>query len=242
MPTTRERRTLQKVAEKSTLKQFMEAVQGCQATANYCCGGSIPISPSTNTASNFGDATISKSPLTASPVALRWDVPKEEKLRKITFPFPPENSSGQAVSPLDDLIEACAPATFGYKGKDVLDEGYRKAGKLDSNQFSIAFHPHDYGIVDAISQLLLPEVKSSILKGREEQRGIVTELYKLNVSFSFHLFVDRRKINAMLYRSTRPQGTSSKPMLTLLEEQHSLAPWWFACLIPIKVTISVDHV
>ena len=32
---------------------------------------------------------------------------------------------------LEQLTQACVPATFGVNEKDVLDETYRKAGKLD---------------------------------------------------------------------------------------------------------------
>ena len=49
----------------------------------------------------------------------------------------------------NDLLKACVPATFGLDGEDILDETYRKAGKLDRSQFSTDFRPHHYGIVDA---------------------------------------------------------------------------------------------
>lgn len=88
----------------------------------------------------------------------------------------PDNKSS-----LDGLVAACAPATFGLGGEDVLDETYRKAGKLDRSQFAIDFHPHDYGIVDAISQILLPDFRSPGMEGRGEHRGVFAELYKLNV-------------------------------------------------------------
>lgn len=182
-------KSLQELAERRALLQLEEAVKGYQSTANYCCGGSIPISiPSDAAESNSGAEGISESPLTAPPIVLRWDVPQKEGLsKKITFPLLPENSESQATSALDDLLEACTPATFGHSGKDVFDESYRKAGKMDSSQFCINFHPHDYAIIDAISQLLLPEIRNSILEGREEHRGVRAELYKLNVSLRFLL-------------------------------------------------------
>ncbi len=70
------------------------------------------------------------------------------------------------------------PASFGLAGKNVYDEGYRKALKLDTSQFSTNFCPYTLGIVDAIAQILLPEAS----KGKE--RGVKAELYKLNVSQS----------------------------------------------------------
>jgi len=175
------RRALFELTERSVLSEFKKIVQGYQATANYCCGGSIPVYAPDTTPSNFGTAKISESPITAPPIALRWDAAKEEILtKKITFPLVPGNN--QATSSFHDLLEDCTPATFGHRGQDVLDENYRKAGKLDRKQFSVDFHPHDYGIIDAINQLLLPEVKGSNPEGREEHKGIVAELHKLNVS------------------------------------------------------------
>ncbi|KAL9015715.1 MAG: hypothetical protein Q9180_008847, partial [Flavoplaca navasiana] len=77
-------------------------------------------------------------------------------------------------------------ATFGLGNRDVLDEGYRKAGKLDNTAFSTDFHPHDYGIVDAVQQILMPQ--------GGEAHGVRAELYKLNIysapSGKFRLHVD----------------------------------------------------
>jgi hypothetical protein len=71
---------------------------------------------------------------------------------------------------LENLLRDCAPATFGVDGKDILDESYRKAAKMDNTQFCTSFHPHDYGIVDAIAQVLLPEVDAP-----ESKENISTE-------------------------------------------------------------------
>lgn len=67
-------------------------------------------------------------------------------------------------------------------GKDVLDENYRKAGKLDNSQFSMNWHPADYGVLDAIAQTLLTETGvEEGGDGRREHWGVRAELYKLNV-------------------------------------------------------------
>lgn len=83
---------------------------------------------------------------------------------------------------MDALLQTCVPASFGMGGKDVLDETYRKAGKLDRSQFSVDFHPHDYGILDVIAQTLLPDVCGGYLEDRKDHRGVLADLYKLNVS------------------------------------------------------------
>ena len=104
-------------------------------------------------------------------------------IRKLTLPLAVSTTSGTAA--VEELLKACEPATFGKKGEEVLDESYRKAIKLDSNQFSTSFSPHDVGILDVIAQSLLPGVAKPFSDRKskyEEDLGVVAELYKLNVS------------------------------------------------------------
>ena len=72
---------------------------------------------------------------------------------------------------LAHLAQACQPATYGVQQQDVLDESYRKAGKMDAVNFSTNFDPNNIGIVEAIRGLLLKDPASSIQ----------VELHKLNV-------------------------------------------------------------
>jgi hypothetical protein len=171
-PNRRGPQTLQDLASRGILDNLRSSLEGYQATANYCLGGSTPISSLPQSAST--DFTASKSPITAPPFALRFDTPSSGG--KVTFP-------SSDSSELERLLKACTPATFGSGGKDILDETYRKAGKLDRANFSVDFHPHDYGILDAIAQTLLPSTYPVGKKeGREEHWGVKAELYKLNVS------------------------------------------------------------
>ncbi|EJD46049.1 hypothetical protein AURDEDRAFT_184405 [Auricularia subglabra TFB-10046 SS5] len=78
-----------------------------------------------------------------------------------------------SVSELEKLAAGCKPATFGVNEQDVLDESYRKAGKLDRNDFSLN--------LDVVSSGLLRTVKDSLFSWEESPRGIKAELYKLNV-------------------------------------------------------------
>ncbi|EMD42338.1 hypothetical protein CERSUDRAFT_42551 [Gelatoporia subvermispora B] len=73
---------------------------------------------------------------------------------------------------LQDLAQGCEPATFGKGGEDVLDETYRKSGKLDVTSFATNFHPQSCG--------LLSIVRGDLLEG-DRERPIQAELYKLNV-------------------------------------------------------------
>ena len=74
-------------------------------------------------------------------------------------------------------MHACQPATFGHNGKDVFDELYRKATKMDRSAFSTDFCPYEVGIIDTIAQMLLPNTSSGA-----STHGVRAELYKFNVS------------------------------------------------------------
>lgn len=74
---------------------------------------------------------------------------------------------------LDALCRACEPATFGHAQKDVLDESYRKAGKMDAHRFATNFSPTGQGILEVIGDQLL--------RGRVTEDAVSVELYKLNV-------------------------------------------------------------
>ncbi|KAJ7650769.1 hypothetical protein FB45DRAFT_1018152 [Roridomyces roridus] len=74
---------------------------------------------------------------------------------------------------LVELTAACQKATFGVGGKDVFDESYRKAGKMDVNNFTLRF--------DVAS--LLKTISPEILQGRnaDDSQFLRAEMYKLNV-------------------------------------------------------------
>ncbi|CAA7266077.1 unnamed protein product [Cyclocybe aegerita] len=71
------------------------------------------------------------------------------------------------------LADSCQPATFGVGQKDVFDEIYRKAGKMDSANFATQFHPYTCGVVDAI--------RNTMLSPQDTDRDLKVEMYKLNV-------------------------------------------------------------
>ncbi|KZP24472.1 hypothetical protein FIBSPDRAFT_951223 [Athelia psychrophila] len=71
---------------------------------------------------------------------------------------------------LQGLADACQPATFGLDKQDVLDESYRKAGKMDTSNFSSKFDIERSGIIDHVRDGLVPG-----------QGDVRVELYKLNV-------------------------------------------------------------
>ena len=157
------------------LKQLSSAINGEAVSAAFACGGSIPVTA-------HHDKTIgSMAGLVNPPVTLRWDSSDNQNaVSKVAFTFQADDEAASAG--FNALLDRCQPATFGANGKDVLDETYRKAGKLDNEIFCTDFHPHDCGIVDAVQQILLPStVPAEQLGFSGAPYGVRAELYKLNV-------------------------------------------------------------
>ncbi|TDL27746.1 hypothetical protein BD410DRAFT_835057 [Rickenella mellea] len=73
---------------------------------------------------------------------------------------------------LEQLGKLCDPATFGANQQDVLDETYRKAGKMDTDRFSLNMCPERSGLAHVVKMGLL---------GLRDERSIKLEMYKLNV-------------------------------------------------------------
>lgn len=159
------------------LQKLSTAVDGHAATANFACGGSVPILPDLGTVLDPSAQNLVPS------VVIRWDTSNSSAPQsKISFPLPDHDEASRQM--FNELLCQCGPATFGVGGRDNLDEEYRKAVKLDASSFSTNFHPHDCGILDSIQQILLP----STIRGGQGigigPQGVRAELYKLNVSAS----------------------------------------------------------
>jgi hypothetical protein len=79
---------------------------------------------------------------------------------------------------LEQLSQACEPASFGKKHEDVFDETYRKAGKMDSECFSPTLDPFHTNVMKII--------RGYLLEGTQSTENIKIELYKLNI-YGTHL-------------------------------------------------------
>jgi len=82
---------------------------------------------------------------------------------------------------LEQLTQACVPASFGVKEREVLDETYRKAGKLDPERFASLLHPAQTDLMKII--------RGSLLEGTQSTESIVVELHKLNVYGTHAIFI-----------------------------------------------------
>lgn len=148
----------------------------------FCCAGRVPIAQ--QSAFEKIKEDVKDYQLTSHPVVICWDHKDSKSISKLTLP--PKSYEGDAEDQiaLRCLLENSAPAVFGNDGKDVLDESYRKAAKLDSDRFLTNFNPYEVGIIGAIVQTLLPGVAGPLSGGKRtfiEDMGVVAELYKLNV-------------------------------------------------------------
>ncbi|KAL8720030.1 MAG: hypothetical protein Q9225_003046 [Loekoesia sp. 1 TL-2023] len=158
------------------LRKLSAAVNGHAATATFACGGSVPIiDESAGLVVDPGKLAV------CLPVKIRCDTPLVHNHASITFPY--HHSKARFDEELQALLRKSGRATFGIGGRDVLDEGYRKANKLDASQFSSNFHPHDCGILDSIQQVLLPSTVRGGLELGGGPQSIKAELYKLNVRY-----------------------------------------------------------
>jgi hypothetical protein len=91
------------------------------------------------------------------------------------------NLANATPDELKQLTQACEPASFGVKQETVLDEFYRKAGKMDKECFASMLDPFDTDLIKIIRGYLLEVFQSTT--------GIKAELYKLNVYSKYLIFV-----------------------------------------------------
>jgi hypothetical protein len=82
------------------------------------------------------------------------------------------------------LAEACQPAPFGRGEESVLDEDYRKAGKLDLTQFSSSFDLYSTTIPDIVSE----ELMVGVTEKDDSRMNVRFEPYKLNIYGKSHAF------------------------------------------------------
>lgn len=141
------------------------------------------------------------------PVTLRWDSDDSAGC-KVTLPCADADRPN-----FEQLLKDCQPASFGRGGEDVMDESYRKAGKIDESAFCSNFSPYALGIVDTAAQALTPNLAHQT----NESHGLRAELYKLNVSDS-PFGVCCRPRCLIVYRFTPAPLASSKPILTLPDQ------------------------
>ncbi|EWY95012.1 hypothetical protein FOYG_04147 [Fusarium oxysporum NRRL 32931] len=109
----------------------------------------------------------------SNSITIRWDNKEQVHSRTLKLPLGDDTVTQDAFN---TLVADCQPATFGIGSQEVLDEDYRKAGKMNTEDFCTDFNPYEHGIVDTINQVL---AQASVTDARG--LGVKAELYKLNV-------------------------------------------------------------
>lgn len=203
-------KSLLKLAEDGILKNLTKAVDGQEVAARYCCGGSIasPWTPATGT-------SISSNAPQGARTILRWDDPKDESIgRRLVLPI---SRNADPEKMLKTLASDCS-------------EDYG----MNSNQFSVNFHPQDQGILEGIAQVLLPGYRNRFLDRRVDHRGVKVGSPKLRVS------IDTFTIQEVLTHPSYDQGhvESAFGQGKLQPRQISpLASLSCVCLVDTKVNL-----
>jgi hypothetical protein len=156
-----------------SLDELGQMIQAERAIASFSCGGTIPIAVDTVDAGR-------KSNTASPPVNIFSGKKDDVAAHKVVLPVD-ASIHGTGPFTLQRLVADCEPASFGKGAQDVIDLEYRKAGKLNTDQFATSFHPADFGILDHVGQVLLPSISREV-DNQLGCRRIKAELYKLNVS------------------------------------------------------------
>ncbi|KAJ5501876.1 Oxoglutarate/iron-dependent dioxygenase [Penicillium fimorum] len=153
-----------------------------KASASFVCGDLVSIDAKKAADSSISSQTIPVSP----PVRVCWRTDGDNIPREVALPLGSNADSKSSPDGLHRLVVDCGPASFGRGQEDIIDLNYRKAGKLEPRHFFISFHPLDFGILQNVEQILLPNfntVQDNSLPFRKPS----AELYKLNEFTRDHL-------------------------------------------------------
>ncbi|KAK5127446.1 hypothetical protein LTR85_006785 [Meristemomyces frigidus] len=189
--------------EQTLLDGFREVLAGEGRKATFTCGGRLPFvlrSGRTPT----GDLTprtegkVQEQKILTEHVGLRFG--KREESGKTALPIDGQGTAAERA--FRDLVRGCKPATFGRDGKDVYDEEYRRAGALGVDEFMTDFCPYKTGIIDIVTQLLLPPIVGDLAPGSER-----SELAVQHHLTAAHEQQIRYAVDYEIQASNRPAST-----------------------------------
>lgn len=171
------------------LDGLRDVLHGEGRKATFTCGGRIPVvmEPNRTATGNLTprtDEKVQEQRIVTKPVTVRWGSDGQGRV----LALPAVDGNDQAA--LGGLVRACAPATFGRDGKDVLDETYRRAGALSTSEFMTDFCPYEMGIIDIVTQLLLPPVIGDLDPGPERSELAVKHDLTVNQDDQIRYAID----------------------------------------------------
>lgn len=148
-------------AQQGLLSDFSYILDNTTRCATFTCGGRLPIltDPSTDESGKLTPRTEDKvqdQRILTKGASLRWGPSGQGK--KLTFPL---QTPADQLS-FKQLLQDCVPATFGRGGEDIYDETYRRALALNASEFMTDFCPYEAGIIDIVTQLLLPPITGDL--------------------------------------------------------------------------------
>jgi hypothetical protein len=133
--------------EASLMEEIKASLDIHARSATFACGGATPIktTPAGSTTETIAFTPSVQVRFGSNGLGNTLDIPGSEP----------------SSTEFKELLKISQPATFARAGEEVLDEDYRKAGKLDRGCFTTDFCPYAVGIVDTLTQMLLPQTKQS---------------------------------------------------------------------------------
>lgn len=84
---------------------------------------------------------------------------------------------------LEKLTQACEPTNFGLNQEDVLDETYRKAGKLDPESFSLMLDLSQTNLQKIIGDYLL---ETSLESTQRQISDRAIQAKRLQYAYNLH--------------------------------------------------------
>jgi hypothetical protein len=205
------------MSEQQLLGAFSSALGEADSQSTFACGGNIPIVFDPTTTSGYSNSDIesqvSDQVIMTKPVTIRYGAPGQGQ----TLRLPTDTTMDPAFL---NLVNACEPATFGREGRDVHDEQYRKATKLDTADFCTDFCPYENGIIDIVSQLLMPSIKrkvSSPVKSKEPLPAIRADVAFLHAAIEGSRGFDLMTVMEVI-TSRSPVDLAS--IMTLYKERY----------------------
>jgi hypothetical protein len=115
------------------------------------------------------------------------------------------------------------------KKENVLDEPYRKAGKMDPECFASRLDPSNTDLIKI--------VRGYLLEGLESKRDIKVELYKLNIYGKYFVFLHRYLPVVLSYIAVQARGRSLNLMSILHGAKRCLGRSCSSFLRPMRVEL-----
>lgn len=183
------------MSEQQLLGAFSSALGEADSVSTFACGGHIPIILDRATGpwneNSDVESQIFDQVIMTKPVTIRYGPPGQGQ----TLKFPTKTTKDPAFL---NLVSTCEPATFGREGRDVYDEQYRKATKLDTSDFCTDFCPYETGIIDIVSQLLMPSVKRKAADSGPTKLSANSATIKANVELLHAAIEGFEKVDTMI--------------------------------------------